>query len=212
MINLLVADDHNVLREALCDVLSRKGDFKIVAQASDGDQVVELAKTHKPDVIIMDVGMPRVNGIDAMKKLKDAGMCPPVLILSANEKEMTVRAALQAGARGFLPKHASEDELEFAIRSIVKGQTYLSPAVTSQLMSGDPSKGELDNPISVLTKREVEIMTHLAEGKTNRDIGKMLHISVRTVDTHRSNILKKLNLRTNAELVKLAISCGLITV
>ena len=155
--------------------------------------------------------MPNVNGIEALKQLKENGETPPVLILSANEKEMTVRAALQAGAKGFLPKNASEDELEFAIKSIVKGQTYLSPAVTSQLMSGDPTKGELDDPISVLTKREVEILSHLAEGRSNREIGKMLHISTRTVDTHRSNILKKLGVKTNAELVKIAITCGLIT-
>lgn len=119
---------------------------------------------------------------------------------------------LKAGAKGYLPKNASLDELEFAITSILDGKTYLSPSITAPLMDNSPTESPLDNPLSVLTKREIEIMTHLADGKPNREIGKLLHISTRTVDTHRSNILKKLKVRTNAELVKLAISQNLITI
>ena len=213
MINLIVADDHVVLRQALCELLAGRGPYNIVAQASDGAQLLELLSTHKPDLVIMDVSMPRLDGIKALTEIYSGDTPPPVLILSADEGEQNVRAALKAGAKGFLPKHAALDELEFAISAIVDGKTYLSPSITDSLMT---NKGEVKSPhtdpLAVLTKREVEIMRHLADGMPNREIGKMLHISTRTVDTHRSNILKKLNLRTNAELVKLAIQCGVISV
>lgn len=213
MINLIVADDHVVLRQALCELLARRGSYNIVAQASDGDQLLKLLSTHKPDLVIMDVAMPRLDGIAALGEIYRGSDPPPVLILSADEGERNVRAALKAGAKGFLPKHAALDELEFAISAIVEGKTYLSPSITDSLVS---TKGEVksphEDPLAVLTKREVEIMRYLADGMPNRDIGKLLHISTRTVDTHRSNILKKLNLRTNAELVKLAIQCDLISV
>ena len=213
MINLIVADDHGVVREALCEMLKKKGGYNVIAQASDGEELLQLLATHRPDIIIMDVGMPKIDGISALEKLaQKLGSPPPVLFLSADQGERSVRAAIRAGAKGYLPKNASIEELEFAIESIIEGKTYLSPSVTGPLMSGSGDPSKLDNQLSVLTKREVEILTHLADGKPNREIGKMLHISTRTVDTHRSNILRKLNVRTNAELVKIAIANGLITV
>lgn len=212
MINLLLADDHQVLREALCELLEKKGNYKIVAQASDGDQVLELIKNNPADVIIMDINMPKLNGLDAISKLKEAGIKVPVLILSANENERHVRAALKAGASGFVTKNAGAVELELAINSLVKGQTYLSPSVTNTLMSKGSAEATLDDPLSVLTNREVEIVSHLASGKANREIAKLLHISIRTVDTHRSNIMKKLGVKNNSELTRLAITTGLVNV
>lgn len=213
MINLIVADDHVVLRQALCELLAHRGPYNIVAQASNGEQLLELLSTHKPDLVIMDVAMPQLDGITALSEIYRGSTPPPVLVLSADEGEKNVRAALKAGAKGFLPKNAALEELEFAISAIVEGKTYLSPSITDSLVA---SNGEVKNPhadpLAVLTKREVEIMRYLADGMPNREIGKLLHISTRTVDTHRSNILKKLNVRTNAELVKLAIQCGLISV
>jgi len=213
MINLIVADDHVVLRQALCELLAHRGPYNIVAQASNGEQLLELLSTHKPDLVIMDVAMPQLDGITALSEIYRGSTPPPVLVLSADEGEKNVRAALKAGAKGFLPKNAALEELEFAISAIVEGKTYLSPSITDSLVADN---GEVKNPhadpLAVLTKREVEIMRYLADGMPNREIGKLLHISTRTVDTHRSNILKKLNVRTNAELVKLAIQCGLISV
>ena len=210
MINLIVADDHNVLRQALCEMLENQDAFKVIAQAKDGEEVLSLIQSHHPDIVIMDVAMPKLGGIEALELINKSPNPPPVLILSANENEMTVRAALKAGAKGFVPKNITEEELAFAIDAVVKGQTYLSPSVTSRLMSGDRHEGKLDDPLGVLTKRETEILKHLAEGLSNREIGKKLFISTRTVDTHRSNILKKLKVKTNAQLVKMAISNGLI--
>lgn len=212
MIDLIIADDHVVLREALCELLETKGDYQVLAQASNGEELIELLGTHHPDLVILDVTMPKVDGLAALGKLGENGKMPPVLILSANEAQSKVRAALKAGAKGYLSKNAGLDELVFAIGSILSGKTYLSPSVTGPLMDGAPEDSPLDNPLSVLTKREIEILGHLADGKPNREIGKMLHISTRTVDTHRSNILKKLKVRNNAELVKLAISNGLIEI
>lgn len=209
MIDLIIADDHVVLREALSELLETRGKYKVVAQASDGDELVNLLSSQSPDLVILDVTMPKVDGLAALEKMSNNGKMPPVLVLSANEAQGQVRAALKAGAKGYLPKNSSLNELEFAINSILEGKTYLSPAITAPLMD---SKPDAENPLTVLTKREIEILAYLADGKPNREIGKLLHISTRTVDTHRSNILKKLKMKTNAELVKLAISNNLITI
>ncbi len=210
MINLVIADDHVVLRQALCELLGARGNYNIMAQAADGEELLNVLKNHKPDLVIMDLTMPKLDGVKALEQLQGNNTVP-VLVLSANEGSNSIKAAMKAGAKGYLPKNVGIDELEFAINSLLKGQTYLSPGITSSLMkegSADTGVGSL----GALTKREIEILTHLADGKPNREIGKILHISTRTVDTHRSNILKKLKLKTNAELVKLAITNGLISV
>ena len=211
-VKLLVADDHVVLRQALCEMLQDKGKFAVIGQASDGEELLKMFESSSPDVLVVDVEMPKLDGLKAIELLKANGRHIPILVFSADESPQNVRAALQAGAKGFLPKNAKIDELEFAINSVLNGKTYLSPSVTMALMQPDgvPSVNG-PNPLGVLTKREVEILTHLADGKPNRVIGKLLHISTRTVDTHRSNILKKLNVKTNAELVKLAIQSKLIS-
>lgn len=213
MIKLVIADDHQVIRQALCEMLEGRGKYEILAQAEDGEGLLDLLQSLTPDLVIVDVEMPRLDGLKTVEHLTSSrNDAPPVLILSADERGKSVRAALKAGARGYLPKHAGLDELEFAISSIVEGKTYLSPTITASLVSNTGVTESANNSLAILTRRELEILKHLADGKPNRIIGKQLHISTRTVDTHRSNILKKLKLRTNAELVKLAISEGLITV
>lgn len=212
MINLVVADDHVVMRQALAELLNSRGKYRVVGQASNGAELIEVLKLQSADLVILDVDMPKVDGVEALGRLGDDRPKPPVLVLSAHDGERPVREALKAGAKGYLPKHAALDELEFAIQSIMDGKTYLSPSITSTLMANGSGENPLEDPVKVLTKREVEILKHLADGKKNRDIGKVLHISTRTVDTHRSNILKKLNLKTNAELVKFSIANGLIAV
>lgn len=210
MINLVIADDHVILREALCQLLKSRGEYNVMAQAGDGEELLEALKRHKPDLIILDVEMPKLDGVATLERLGELGVVVPVLVLSADDGASNVKSVINSGAKGFMPKNAKIEELEFAIDSILQGNTYLSPAITASLISGD--KVEIGSSLSVLTKREIEILKHLANGSPNREIGKMLHISSRTVDTHRSNILKKLKVRTNAELVKLAISNKLIQV
>jgi DNA-binding NarL/FixJ family response regulator len=210
MVKLIIADDHLVLRQGLCELLESRGKYSVIGQAADGEELVRLAHSTDPDVILLDVQMPKVDGLNALEQLKHSGQCPPVLVLSADSGERNVRSALKAGASGFVPKNAGIEELEFAINSIMEGKTYLSPTVTAALVATENNPDSKLNPLSVLTKREIEILKYLADGKPNRVIGKLLHISTRTVDTHRSNILKKLELKTNAELVKVALGCGLI--
>lgn len=209
-VNIVIADDHVVLRLALCELLESQGKYNVIAQASNGKELLELLKLHSADLVILDVTMPEVDGLGVLAELSHELDSPPILVLSANEERESVKSVLQAGAKGYLPKHVGFEELEFAIKSILSGKTYLSPSITEQLMSSGIEKAG-HNPVDLLTKREIEILTLLASGKTNREIGKELHISIRTVDTHRSNILKKLKLKTNAELVKVAIQGGLIT-
>lgn len=215
MRNLIIADDHVVVRQAISEMLTSKGDFKVVAQAANGQELLNLLETHAPDLVIMDMEMPEVSGIQALERMQERSPehAPkiPILVLSADESPLSVRNAIKAGAKGYVPKNAGSDELQFAIKAILEGKTYLSPSVTEGLV-GTSGQVDGESPISVLSKREVEILAHLANGKPNREIGQILGISTRTVDTHRSNILKKLKKKTNAELVKLAIGCGLISV
>jgi DNA-binding NarL/FixJ family response regulator len=210
MIKLLIADDHLVLRQALCELLKRNHDFDIVAQASNGEEALELLKTQKVDLIVMDIIMPVADGFAVLNELQKRNDPTPVLVLSAAEAERNIRGAMKAGARGFVPKNVGFDELCFAIKSVLEGHIYLSPAVTSKLL--EQSQDPFIDPLSVLTPRETEIMKNLAEGIPSREIARALHISIRTVDTHRTNILKKLNLKNNAELVKMAISNRMISV
>jgi two-component system response regulator NreC len=211
-IKLFLVDDHLVMREALSEALGIKGKYEIIGQASDGSELLQQIPMMSADVIIMDLAMPTTGGIETIHELHRRGVHVPVLILSADESERSIRAALKAGARGFVPKQAGLTEMEFAISAVVHGQTYLSPSVTQKVVTGDSNSGHGSALVESLSQREKEIFVMLANGVPNREIGKQLHISTRTVDTHRSNILKKLSFKTNAELVKLAIAEGLVSV
>lgn len=212
MIKLIVADDHVVIRQALCQLLEAGGKYEVVGQASTGTELLNVLAKSKPDVIILDVFMPELGGVDALKRLSATQPDHvPALVLSADSQPKNVKAAIQAGARGYLPKDVGVDEMEFAIDTILKGNTYLSPSITRSFIE-ESATPVSPNPLEVLSERELEVLRLLADGKANRQIGRLLGISTRTVDTHRSNILKKLGVKTNAELVKLAIARGVIAV
>jgi two-component system response regulator NreC len=211
-IKLFLVDDHLVMREALTEALGIKGRYEIIGQAADGAELLSQIDASAADLIIMDLAMPKTGGIETINELARRGVGVPVLILSADESERSIRAALKAGARGFVPKQAGLTEMEFAISAIIHGQTYLSPSVTHKVVAGPGTESNQSALVESLSAREREIFVMLANGVPNREIGKQLHISTRTVDTHRSNILKKLGFKTNAELVKLAIAEGFISV
>jgi len=216
MINLMVADEHTIMRQALCELLETKGEYNVVAQANNGEELLKLLqnKDH-PDLIIMDITMPKMNGIETIKALNksdEQSQKPPVLVISANDQKKYVTAALNAGAKGFLPKSVQFNELLFAISSVMEGKTYLSPTLIAPLMTNSENN-EINtevNPFNVLSKRELEITKHLASGFSNREIAGKLHISIRTVDTHRSNILHKLKIRNNSDLTRLALIHNLL--
>lgn len=212
LVKLLLVDDHSVLRQALSEVLISKGKYKVVGEAADGKELLDLASQTSADIIIMDLAMPKINGVTAIEELRRRGVNAPILVLSADESDKSIRAALKAGARGFVPKQVGLSEVEFAIDAVLSGKTYLSPTVTERFMASGGVEGGESSPLSALSEREREIFVLLASGKPNREIGKSLHISTRTVDTHRSNIMKKLGVKANTDLVKLAISEGLLSV
>lgn len=211
MIKLLVADDHVVVREALCEYLHSKGSYEILGQAADGKELLTMLMCCHPDLVILDVQMPNLDGIATLEEMRRSNNTAPVLVISGDENKQNIRSALKAGANGFIAKNARPEELVFAIDSILEGHSYVSPSIALSLIAEDPQPSQKYSELEeLLTKREIEILAHLADGKTNREIGKMLHISIRTVDTHRSNILKKLKVKTNAQLTKIALGHGLI--
>ena len=209
-VKLYLVDDHLVLRQALAEALEHRGKYSVVGHAGTGNELLSQSGCHA-DVIVLDFSLPKTNGLDVLNELRRRGIDIPVLILSGDESGRAVRAALQAGAKGFVPKQAGLSEMEHAIDEIFKGGTYLSPSVSAKANANGAQDSEEGASSAVLSNREREIMILLANGKPNREIGKLLSISVRTVDTHRSNILKKLSFKTNAELVKLAIAEGWVT-
>ncbi len=211
-VKLFLVDDQLVLRQALSKALNEEERYRVVGHAGDGQELLSLLGSCSPDIIVLDYAMPRSNCLETMDALRRAGCNAPVLILSAVENSSNIRAALKAGARGFVPKQAGLSEMQFAIDAIVDGGIYLSPSVTNKLMSAEAAQAESSSAVRSLSQREREIMVFIANGKRNRDIGALLHISTRTVDTHRSNILKKLGVKSNAELVKIAIAEGMISV
>lgn len=211
MVKIVIADDHVVLREGVRALLNAVENWQVVAEASDGFEVIPLVEQHSPDIVVLDLSMPNLGGVETIARLQKLQHKPRVLVLSAKDDEVSVREALRGGADGFVPKTAPSQELEFALRSLIKGQTYLSPSISSGVLSRGISDEAKDaSPVSTLSMREREVLKLLSEGRPNRDVAKMLHISPRTVDSHRANIMKKLGVNSNAELVQMALKYGVI--
>jgi two-component system response regulator NreC len=213
VIRILLADDHTILRSGLRMLLEREQGFEVVTEASDGRQTVELALQHKPDVAVVDVAMPRLNGIDAAREISAKNPDIKVIILSMHADEGYVLRALKAGARGYLLKDSPEADLVRAIRSVNEGKAFFSPAV-SKILADDYIRNlqqrGLSDPYDLLTPREREVLHLLAEGRSNKEVAGVLELSQYTVETHRSNILQKLNLRGIPELILFAVRKGLV--
>ncbi len=212
-IRILLADDHTVMRAGLRSLLEREPDLSVVAEASDGRQAVELADVHEPDVVIMDVGMPALNGIDASRQIIARHPRTSVVILSMYSDESYVLRALKSGARAYLLKDSAEADLMRAIRAVSEGKSFFSPAVSRMLLEDYvrqlKERGEEDT-YDLLTTREREILQLLAEGKSNKDVAHILNLSLYTVETHRAHILQKLGLHTVPDLILYAVRKGII--
>jgi DNA-binding NarL/FixJ family response regulator len=205
MIRVLVADDHAVLRTGLRAMLEQEPDITVTGEAASADQAVVRARSLQPDVVLLDVVMPRKSGLDALPDIRKAAPETRVIVLSMQTNPSTIRKALNAGAAGFLSKHASEADLVDAIRRVAAGARYIDPELAADLVVPD-SAVLTEN----LSEREREVMYMLALGYTNQEVADQLYISVRTVDTHRAHLMRKLELRTRAELVLYALANGLI--
>jgi len=212
-IRILLADDHTLMRGGIRLLLERQPDFKVVAEAGNGREAVALAETENPGVVVMDIGMPQLNGIDAARQMVTRDPKIAVIILSMHSDESYVLRALKAGARGYLLKDSAEAELIKAVRSVCEGRTYFSPAI-SRMMLEDyirqlQHRNEEDS-YELLSAREREILQLVAEGKSNKEVANLLNVSVYTVETHRTHILQKLNLHSVPELILYAVRKGII--
>jgi len=207
-IRILLADDHAVVRQGFKMILDAEADMEIVGEAGNGRQAVDLAEQLRPDVVVMDVAMPELNGIEATRRLASSVPHARVIALSMHKDSVYVREILRAGARGYLLKDSGAADLVAAIRAVASGESYLSPAVSNAVL--DDYRRHATNPIDLLTSREREVLQMLAEGKTNKEIAGVLNLSVYTVDAHRGRIMEKLNLHSIGELVRFAVRNGLI--
>jgi DNA-binding NarL/FixJ family response regulator len=207
-IRILLADDHAVVRQGFKMILDAQADMEIVGEAANGRQAVDLAEQLRPDVVVMDVSMPELNGIEATRRLASSLPRARVVALSMHKDSVYVREILRAGARGYLLKDSGAADLVAAIRAVASGESYLSPAVSNAVL--DDYRRHATNPIDLLTSREREVLQLLAEGKTNKEIAGVLNLSVYTVEAHRGRILEKLNLHSIGELVRFAVRSGLI--
>lgn len=213
-IRILLADDHTVVRDGLRVLLERQPGFEITGEAADGIEAVRVAEETHPDIVLMDIAMPLLNGIEATRRI--VAKCPKtaVLILSMHHDESYVLRSLNAGARGYLVKDTAKNDLISGIRAVHEGRSFLSPKV-SRILQDDHlrtlrSKG-FDDSYDLLTSREREILQLVAEGRTNKEIANLLNISPYTIDTHRTHILQKLNLHSAPELILYAVRKGIIS-
>jgi DNA-binding NarL/FixJ family response regulator len=213
-IRILLADDHTVIRSGLRLLLEQQEDFKVVAEASDGREAVALVAKHHPDVAILDIGMPQLNGIEATRQILSAEPATQVVILSMHTDEGYVLRALKAGARAYILKNSAEADLMRAVRSVAEGKSFFSPVISKMLLEDYVRQirdKQVEDSYDLLTPREREILQLLAEGRTNKEVANILHLSVYTVDAHRGNILQKLNLHGVPELILYAVRKGIIS-
>jgi DNA-binding NarL/FixJ family response regulator len=213
-LQILIADDHELVRRGLRALLEAQADWQVVAEAQDGQEAVDQVVSLKPDVAILDIGMPRLNGLEALRRIAKMAPETKVLVLTMHESDELIRAALDAGACGFVTKSGATTELVFAIEALRKNKTYFTSKVEQMMLDsflygpGGRAKGAVVRPR--LTLRQREILQLLAEGKTSKEVASQLEISVKTAETHRANIMKKLNCHSVSELVRYAIRNNII--
>ena len=213
-IRIVLADDHTVMRAGIRLVLERQPDLHVVGEASDGREAVNAVERVHPDVVVMDIAMPNLNGIEATRQIIANGAAVSIVVLSMHSDEEYVLRALKAGARGYLLKESAEADLIAAVRAVIGGKSFFSPAVSRLLVEDyvrQLQDRDIEDSYELLTTREREILQLVAEGKSNKDVANLLNLSVYTVETHRSNIMEKLNLHGMPELILYAVRKGVIS-
>lgn len=212
-VRILLADDHKILRDGLRLLIQKEPDMEVVDEADNGRSAVELSRTLTPDVVIMDVRLPGLSGIDATRQIVTDNPDIMVVALSMHSDNQFVTGMFSAGARGYLLKDSAFEELAVAVRTTVSGQTYLSPEIASTVVNGFLNRAPTNssNVAYVLTPREREVLTLVADGNNTRQVAEQLKVSAKTVETHRRNLMEKLSIHSIAELTKFAIREGLTT-
>jgi DNA-binding NarL/FixJ family response regulator len=210
-IRVVLADDHALVRQGIRSLLEKLIDIEVVGEAVDGREALELSKTTQPDIVLMDIMMPGLNGLEAVNRMKNECPTARVIMLSVHAGEEYFRQALDSGAAGYLLKDADRMELELAIRTVMRGEIYLTPTVAKYTVDAyRQRKDDNEGPLASLTSRQKEILQLIAEGYANKDIAKRLDLSPRTVETHRAELMERLDIRDVPGLVKIAICTGLI--
>jgi DNA-binding NarL/FixJ family response regulator len=210
-IRILVADDHALVREGICSLLGRRKDMEVVGQAADGQQAIEQTAALHPDVVLMDISMPVMNGLEATREIRARYPDARILVLTQHENKEYVLPMLRAGAAGYIFKRARSAELVNAIRTVHLEGTYLSASITGTLMEEIAAPGQANaHEPSLLTAREEEVIHLVAEGLCSREIAERLHLGVKTVETHRAHIMEKAGVHSTAELILYAIREGFV--
>ena len=215
VIRVVVADDHHLVRQGIRALLEKAEDIEVVGEAEDGQEAVELVEWLAPDVLVLDIAMPRLNGSQALGRVRALGVATQVVILSMYSEETLVRQALQNGAKGYLLKQSVAEELLLAVRAASQGEIYLSPAISGSVVAGFltlQTDADGANPRRRLTRREREVLQLISEGHTNKAIAQILKVSAKTVEKHRANLMSKLNVHNLAGLVRAGIKHGLILI
>jgi two-component system response regulator NreC len=207
-IRVLLADDHRMVRQGFRLILQSQEDMEVVGEASNGLEAVERAGVLQPDVVVMDVTMPELNGIEATRRMRDVAPRAHVLALSVHRDAVYVREIVRAGAEGYILKESADTELIAAVRAVAEGSSYLSPEVAGAVLKD--YRKQAQSPLDVLSPRERQILQLIAEGKTNKDIAVRLDLSVYTIDGHRTRVMEKLGLHSVGELVRFAIRNGIV--
>ena len=211
---ILIAEDHTILREGLRALLSSEPNFEVVGEAEDGREAIRRVEELKPDLILTDLSMPKMNGVEAIREIRKRAPETKILALTVHRTEEYILEVLQAGADGYILKDASSTELIMAIKSVLRGDRFLSPSVSHMVIEGyleGRTTFETSSPWATLTKREREILKLIAEGHKNKEIADYLCISVKTVEKHRANLMRKLDLHSAAALTAYAMERGLVT-
>jgi DNA-binding NarL/FixJ family response regulator len=214
MIRVLIVDDHAVVREGIRHVLSSDADFEVAGEASGGEEGIALARSLQPDVVVLDLSMPDLSGLDAAGRIKEAAPAAAILILSIYDHHEYVLRSIEAGTQGYLRKDSSPSELRNAIRAVHEGGTFFSAPAARKLSAALARRSPDDAPAAgsgLLTPRERDVLIEIARGHTNKEIAATLAVSVRTVESHRESLLKKLGVRGTAGLTRFAIGAGLLT-
>lgn len=212
-IRVMVVDDHAIVREGVRRVFAGLGDFTVVAEAGDGETALALAETHEPDVVLLDLTMPGLSGLEVTARLKQRAAGTRVLILSVHDHPEYVLRAVRAGAHGYVLKDATPEHIREAVRTVHGGSEYFSPPVAAQLsaaLRGEIEVEQRQGLVERLTPREREVLVEIANGRSNKEIGATLGISPRTVETHRESLIRKLRIRTVAGLTRFALETGLV--
>ena len=208
---IVVVDDHKLVREGIRRLLETREDFRVVGEASDGEEAVALVTEKQPDIALMDIWMPRLSGIDATRRIGKRGLATRVLVLSMHESRSFVEEVLRAGAAGYIVKNAAPEDLLNAIDAVRSGASYLSPSITQQVVDAIARPGDAaPQGVAALTDREREVLQLIAEGLSSKEIAELLGVSLKTVDSHRSNLMEKLDIHKVSGLVRFAIRVGLV--